>query len=179
MAESAFDPVPEESRLKERRGFLRWFVGILAFFMGALLALPMLASLLSPVFVKLKSHFSRVRKVDAIPAGNPVLLRFPCRDVEAYLTKIETHEVWAVKHSDSKFTVFSPICPHLGCHYNWYPKSRHFVCPCHGSVFTATGKVVAGPALRPLDTLPFKVVGGKLEVMWEQFQPGIPEKKRV
>jgi Rieske Fe-S protein len=39
----------------------------------------------------------------------------------------------------------SAICPHLGCIVQQLPEGR-FECPCHGSRFSASGEVFAGPS---------------------------------
>jgi Rieske Fe-S protein len=43
-------------------------------------------------------------------------------------------------------------------------------------MFAPDGKVLYGPAPRPLDTLPYKVESGVLFVRYERFQVGTPEK---
>lgn len=42
------------------------------------------------------------------------------------------------------------ICTHLGCVVPWNPNANKFICPCHGSQYDQTGKVVRGPAPLPL-----------------------------
>lgn len=46
-------------------------------------------------------------------------------------------------------------CTHLGCKLNYHEEKNILECPCHQSQFNAqTGKVVRGPAQKPLIFLP-------------------------
>ncbi len=38
------------------------------------------------------------------------------------------------------------VCTHLGCVVPWNANENKFMCPCHGSQYDNTGKVVRGPA---------------------------------
>ena len=38
------------------------------------------------------------------------------------------------------------VCTHLGCVVPWNGSANKFICPCHGSQYDTTGKVVRGPA---------------------------------
>ncbi len=38
------------------------------------------------------------------------------------------------------------VCTHLGCVVPWNAAENKFMCPCHGSQYDSTGKVVRGPA---------------------------------
>jgi cytochrome b6-f complex iron-sulfur subunit len=38
------------------------------------------------------------------------------------------------------------VCTHLGCVVPWNANENKFMCPCHGSQYDSTGKVVRGPA---------------------------------
>merc|ERR1719251_489772 len=38
------------------------------------------------------------------------------------------------------------VCTPLGCVVPWSAAQQKFICPCHGSQYDATGKVVRGPA---------------------------------
>jgi rieske iron-sulfur protein len=62
---------------------------------------------------------------------------------------------------------FSAICTHQACDVKtWLAKEQAVVCFCHSSKFKLleAGAVSAGPASRPLPTLPLKLEGGQLVV---------------
>ncbi len=51
---------------------------------------------------------------------------------------------------------FSAKCPHLGCTVNFDAISKKFKCPCHGSMFDASGKWISGPAGKDLEASPIQ-----------------------
>jgi menaquinol-cytochrome c reductase iron-sulfur subunit len=160
----------------ERRRFLAQAVGILAAPIAVVLGWPLVASVIGPMYRKSRAYYSKVAGFDAAPLGQPIALQFPYEKTDAYLREDVMQDVWVVKHAPGEATVFSPICPHMGCRFNWHPQRQAFVCPCHGSIFSVTGRVLGGPAPRPLDTLPHRIEGDTLWVEWERFEPGIPGK---
>jgi menaquinol-cytochrome c reductase iron-sulfur subunit len=162
-----------------RRGFLKLIVGVLSALVAAAMAIPLIGAIIGPSFRTKKSQWIKVGDIASLAINQPANLRFPFEKEDAYLRETAIHNVWVVKHSSSEITVFSPICPHLGCHYDWHADGNEFICPCHGSVYSMTGKVLGGPAPRPLDTLPWKLEGNVLSVEWETFKVGIPNKIRI
>jgi menaquinol-cytochrome c reductase iron-sulfur subunit len=165
--------------LASRRGFLRLATGIISAIISLLLGIPFVVALIAPTYRRSQSPYARAGEVGPLPTEQPVSLRFPLQGTDAFIRQTVTQEVWVVKHSESDVTVFSPICTHLGCHYDWLASANEFVCPCHNSYFSIAGKVLAGPAPRPLDTLPSRIENGVLYVKWERFQAGVPEKIEV
>jgi menaquinol-cytochrome c reductase iron-sulfur subunit len=183
------DPVPidressgaghdEEDDSVTRRKFFKVVIGVAAFLNGLILGIPYLRALVNSAPLK-KLSYVEVGDIGSLPTGQPKDVNFPVRSSEAYLHDEVIHSIWVIKHSPTEVTVFSPICTHLGCHFRWNPDDGRFECPCHGSVFTIAGKVIGGPAPRPLDTLPYKIEKGKLFVEWERFKVGLSEKVRV
>jgi len=92
---------------------------------------------------------------------------------DGWRTDTAKKAIWAVQQQAGDLVVFSPICPHLGCGFRWNAEDHKFHCPCHGSVYDVTGKVLAGPAPRSLDVLPSKVEQGKLLVIYKEFKTGL------
>lgn len=56
----------------------------------------------------------------------------------------------------------NPSCTHKGCITPWNAETKQFVCPCHGSTFDDSGKVLKGPADKPLASYAITVKDGKI-----------------
>jgi cytochrome b6-f complex iron-sulfur subunit len=65
------------------------------------------------------------------------------------VTFLEDERVFIVRRG-STIRCLSAICTHLGCTVNRSGQGYH--CPCHGSVFNDQGRVLGGPAPRPLES---------------------------
>jgi cytochrome b6-f complex iron-sulfur subunit len=56
----------------------------------------------------------------------------------------------AAANSVTSFTAVQRDCTHAGGFLDWNKSKERFVCPVHGSEFSATGAVLLGPAFNPL-----------------------------
>jgi Rieske Fe-S protein len=90
--------------------------------------------------------------------------------------------IWTNK-KDFPFLAYSGKCPHLGCAFKW---RKHkvlgpvFLCPCHLSIYDAAGKVLDGPAPRPLDLLPIQVsASGEVQIIDMEFKAGTKSQTRI
>lgn len=66
------------------------------------------------------------------------------------ILKLDGQRVAAYRNDDGQAIKVSVVCTHLGCHVAWNEAETSWDCPCHGSRFDVTGKVIAGPAETPL-----------------------------
>jgi menaquinol-cytochrome c reductase iron-sulfur subunit len=129
----------------------------------------------------------------------PIKVSFTLHTVDGYLPPSDDEQfVWAVKADEAAFkaarpelfagadalpypavnlgfTIFSPICPHLGCRFSWVDAQSKFICPCHGSEFSNLGAHEAGPAPRGLDPLPLQDMNGKAELTWIEYKQNTPD----
>lgn len=89
----------------------------------------------------------------------------PTDFADGTVTYFEEKKVFIRKSADG-FMALSSVCAHLGCSVVWQPNQNlgedqvkkdgeaiqgAFHCPCHGSVYTPKGEILAGPAPRGLD----------------------------
>ena len=74
-------------------------------------------------------------------AGSP--LAFP-----AGTTTVLPERQVRIVSTDQGIAAMSLVCTHLGCIVGESPTG--YLCPCHGSRFDEQGKVIGGPAPRPL-----------------------------
>ena len=61
------------------------------------------------------------------------------------------------------FYALSLVCTHLGCTVT--VSEDALSCPCHGSSFDRQGRVLKGPADRPLERMKVELRGERLEVV--------------
>ena len=113
----------------QRRSFLKWLAAIIGlFFCGAWY------NLVSSRIRSLKSGKRLIYLPDDVPRG------------------VSFADSVIINKTGTGIHVFSSRCSHLGCDITVYDGDE-LVCPCHGSRYTAEGKVVQGPAVRDLDRL--------------------------
>jgi Rieske Fe-S protein len=92
---------------------------------------------------------SSLAKLDAIPVG------------ECVSAELDGKPVIVSRPTATTAACFSAICTHMGC--TVAPAGKELQCPCHGSVYSATtGKVLGGPAPRPLPRIPVQVEHGEV-----------------
>jgi cytochrome b6-f complex iron-sulfur subunit len=66
--------------------------------------------------------------------------------------------------ASKKLLAVNPKCTHQGCDVKWLAAEKKYECPCHNSDFAADGKVLKGPATKPLATYPAKIQGTQVLV---------------
>ena len=156
-----------------RRGFFAKMIGIATGVIGLGLAIPLVSYVISPALKRRVTSWVAVGPTEGLRAGEPEELEYASTFQDGWRTVTSKKAIWAVKQPAGEIVVFSPICPHLGCGFRWDAGDSKFKCPCHGSIYDATGKVLAGPAPRSLDVLPSKVEQGTLSVIYKEFKSGL------
>jgi Rieske Fe-S protein len=132
---------------------------------GAILAVPILRYVLSPVTRGLKQGYESwlsLGGLEQFPAGQTRLAAF--RNPTADPSDGQTADIpcWVRNLDGQAFQVFAINCAHLGCPVRWFPQSSLFMCPCHGGVYYSDGSNAAGPPPRGLFQYQYKIEGGKL-----------------
>jgi ubiquinol-cytochrome c reductase iron-sulfur subunit len=96
-------------------------------------------------------EYSGTKLLDATAKAAVILVRMDPGDI-----KDQKSANWGI----DGILCFSKICTHVGCPISlWEHQTHHLLCPCHQSTFDLAdgGKVVFGPAARPLPQLPIKL----------------------
>jgi glycine/D-amino acid oxidase-like deaminating enzyme/Rieske Fe-S protein len=106
-----------------------------------------------PAMLKLQAHVAKhfvgdrtpgayVDSVDEVGPGQGAVVR-----VGGRLLAVHRDEAGALH-------AVSARCTHLGCVVHFNDEETTWECPCHGSRFGVDGRVVEGPATRPLERTP-------------------------
>ena len=76
---------------------------------------------------------------------------------DAAIVKLEGKKCGAYCDENGILHIVSAECTHLKCMVVWNKDERSWDCPCHGSRFTYTGKVINGPAICDLPAYSHKI----------------------
>jgi menaquinol-cytochrome c reductase iron-sulfur subunit len=126
------------------------------------LGIPALRYLFSPSNRRRQTRWIDAGDLSGVEPGSPQEVTFRRTRNDGWNVSLEEASAWVVKRPDGEITAFAPACTHLGCAYHWDGARGQFACPCHGSRFGMDGKVLGGPAPRPLDRYEVKVEGSRL-----------------
>lgn len=115
----------------------RAFLGLAAFGTAILSAVGVIAGSLR--LVKPNVYYEETKK---FKIGKPE--NFPVGTFK----KLDEKNMFIFSDDDGIYAI-SAVCTHLGCIV--YQTEWGFQCPCHGSKYDSVGRIIGGPAPRPLE----------------------------
>ena len=186
-----------------RRTLFEWLARTIGAACAAVVGVPAVRYLIDPLRRRpaAERDFKRVARLDALPVGTP--REFAVRDLRCDAWTLYPEEtigrVWVVRRSDgsvppdaAQVSVFTTVCPHLGCAIQLDGPSKKFVCPCHKAGFRLSGERMAerelrhkNPAPRAMDSLDYRVVQDDqtgqwwVEVRFQKFKQGLTTRVAV
>lgn len=147
----------------QRRRFLVHLSVWLGSLGAALVAIPSVAFLLG--LRKTPQVWRDVGPVKTFKEGATVQVAFLDSSPLPWAGVTAQTAAWLRRVEGENFIAFSVDCTHLGCPIRWLADANLFMCPCHGGVFYADGRVASGPPPRPLSQYPVRVVEGRVQIL--------------
>ncbi|WP_030663291.1 FAD-dependent oxidoreductase [Streptomyces cellulosae] len=102
----------------------------------------------APSFLKTQAEVARHFVGDRLRPSPPVESLPPG---EGSVVRTEGGRLAVYRDEAGNLHALSARCTHLGCLVAFNAAERAWECPCHGSRFDTDGKVIQGPAIRPLE----------------------------
>ncbi|HWB83245.1 MAG TPA: ubiquinol-cytochrome c reductase iron-sulfur subunit [Bryobacteraceae bacterium] len=147
----------------DRRRFLTKLSVILGGIGAALASIPSIGFLLG--FRKPTQVWRTVGKLEDFKIGSTANVAFQDSSPLPWSGVTAQTAAWLRRTADLEFTAFSMNCTHLGCPVRWLADANLFMCPCHGGVFYADGRVASGPPPKPLNQYPVRVENGEVQIL--------------
>jgi len=148
-----------------RRSFLMKLGILINAGIAALLAVPIVGYLLSPLRGKTGQSYHAwvsLGPLGQFPEGQTRLATFRNPFVRPWDGQTADIPCWVRHSAGQTFQVFAINCAHLGCPVRWFSQSGLFMCPCHGGAYYADGSRASGPPERGLFEYPYRIDGDQL-----------------
>src|SRR3989337_1346861 len=118
-----------------RREFLIKISIALSGIAGALVAIPVIGSIIAPLFQKRQEVWRSVGAADSFKIGDTVKVDFLDSSPLPWAGITAKSAAWLRRVGEEEFIAFSVNCAHLGCPVRWIAGAKLFMCPCHGGVY--------------------------------------------
>ncbi len=69
-----------------------------------------------------------------------------------------------IRKTQTEVVALSAVCTHLGCIVKYHEEAKQMQCPCHGAKYDQTGRVLGGPAPKPLTPYSARIEAGNIVV---------------
>jgi menaquinol-cytochrome c reductase iron-sulfur subunit len=148
-----------------RRRALVLLVNTVAGTIGAALAGLLGTFALRPAAAAARQRWIRAGTTGDLKPDVPVPRVLSFSRTDGWYRERARETVFLVWDGGQNVRAFSATCTHLGCQVRWEADAKRFLCPCHGGVYDALGRVVEGPPPRPLDTLEARIDGPAGDVL--------------
>jgi menaquinol-cytochrome c reductase iron-sulfur subunit len=132
---------------------------------GAVMSIPILAYLLSPLLNPAQQVWLAIGPVTRFRIGETSEAAFEDPSPLPWAGQTARTALWLRRTGESSFIAFAVNCSHLGCPVSWQARAELFVCPCHGGVYYADGSVASGPPPHALARYETRVRNGQVEIL--------------
>jgi menaquinol-cytochrome c reductase iron-sulfur subunit len=141
-----------DSHQISRRGFVNLAVGFVGSVITAVIGLPAIGYLVSPVLKQSRSDaWIQLGPPENYPVGIPTPFTFTRTKINGWEKTVNSYGVYVLRGEDGSIKVYSNVCTHLACRVKWSDERKLYLCPCHDAAFNLDGSVAGGPPPRPLD----------------------------
>lgn len=149
-----------------RRKMMGLVVGVINLGLIGSIVGPMVGFATAPLGVKRKQKWVELMDEEMIQPGEVKEVNYSLRVLDGYQEVEQKYTVF-LRRGEGEVICLDPACTHLGCRINYQTEQHRFVCPCHGGVFDADGKVTSGPPPKALERHPVKIENGKIWISRE------------
>jgi menaquinol-cytochrome c reductase iron-sulfur subunit len=154
-----------EDMTPSRRRFLSRVSIALSTAVAAVVGVPVVGFLLSPLARKVPRQWRAVGQADGFKVGETVSVTFDDASPLPWSGVTARTAAWLRREDAATFIAFAVNCTHLGCPVRWLADPQLFLCPCHGGAHNGDGTVAAGPPPKPLPRYPVRVRDGRVEIL--------------